>query len=326
MRLNLAFITENYKKITIIVFLCLISVTLAAVTNNVISVFMDKDFEIKPSLNQARAGDTERFRMRRSIMYYSDITERNIFDSLNRKPEKKEEKEPEIKEKRSIYSGPPVKSSMNATLVGTMVFSNPSMSFAKIARSGSAKGGDTESFYIGDSLFGEATVRKINRNRVYIERNGRMEYLEIEGPSATVMPSVYRNRGSRSYNRPTRTKKEPSFSEEDVRSVGDNKFLINKEMLDKMLSNYNSILTQARAVPNFVDGKANGFKIFAIRRGSIYQAIGIKNGDVLTRVNGSEINNLEKVLSLFTQLRNESNISLDIVRGRKKQKIEYERR
>ncbi len=322
MRVNLSIITENYKKITIFIFTALIAVTLAAITNNVIAIFMKKD--AKPTiLRDSKASDQGSFRVKRSLRYYADITDRNIFDSLNRKAEKEPETKPAAVNKPA-YSGPPVKSSINATLVGTMVFSNPLRSFAKITGGASRKGGDTESYRVGDSLLGEATIKKIRRNKVFIERNGRMEYLEIEGPSATVMPSYDRRRGSRSYQKPVAKNTNPQFSEDDVRSVGDGKFVINKSMLDKMLSNYNSILTQARAVPNFVDGKANGFKIFNIKKGSIYQAIGIRSGDILTRVNGSDINNLEKVLSLFTQLRNESNISLDIVRGGKKKTMEYE--
>lgn len=324
MRFDLSIITENYRKIISFTFVALIALTLAAITTNVTSIAMEKDFELKPDIGSRKDTQRNLFRISRSISYYDPIAQRNIFDSENRQPEEKPAAIVSRPEKEEpSYSGPPVKSSMNATLVGTMVFSDPGDSFAKVAK-GSGNS-DAESYYIGDDLLGEAQVTKIERNRVFFKRNGRIEYLEIEAPTGRVMPSYSSSRGSVPYRKPQRkTPARPSFSDDDVRKVGDNKFILNRKMVDKLLSNYNSVLTQARAVPNFQNGKANGFKIFSIKRNSIYSAIGIKNGDVLTRVNGSEINNLEKVLSLFNQLRNESNITIDLVRGGAKKSFEYE--
>ena len=41
---------------------------------------------------------------------------------------------------------------------------------------------------------------------------------------------------------------------------------------------------QARIVPSFKDGVAQGFKLFSIRPDSIYSKIGIQNGDVIKRI------------------------------------------
>ena len=40
----------------------------------------------------------------------------------------------------------------------------------------------------------------------------------------------------------------------------------------------NQIATQARIVPSFKNGVANGFKLFSIQPGSLYSAIGVENG------------------------------------------------
>jgi general secretion pathway protein C len=325
MTFNLNIIIENYRKITIGIFLLLIALTLASITVNIIGIGFEKDFTVKASATESEIGYQEGIfeDMSRSVDSYSSIIDRNIFDSQNRQPDQEKKSSSSSREgsQKKAYDGPPVKSSMNATLVGTMVFSNPSYSFARISK---GSGGEVESFYTGDDLYGEATIKKVERNRVYIDRDGRIEFLEIVGSKGTVFPSYASTRASMPYFQQEKPEGTTEFSSDDVKSVGDNKFVINRKMLDSMLSNYNSVLTQARAVPNMEDGKANGFKIFAIRDGSIYSAIGIKNGDVLTRVNNGDINNLEKVLSLFTQLRNESNITIDLIRGGQRMSYQYE--
>ena len=330
MRFDVNIIIENYRKIVAGVFVILIALTLAGIVTNIVAIGMERNLKIKNVDDSMAQVSSSFLRSERNLDYYSSIVERNIFDSQNRQPsDEKKESSGSGGKAKPVYDGPPVKSSMNATLVGTMVFSDPSYSFAKIVKGSGGSGGseDTASYYITDSLFGEATVKKIERNRVYIERDGRTEYLEIEGARGTVMPSSSSRRASVPYPSSPSDSSEPptpNFSSDDVKSIGGNKFLLNRKMLDGLLSNYNAVLTQARAVPNFEDGKTNGFKIFSIRDNSIYSAIGIKNGDVLSRVNGQDINNLERVLSLFTQLRNESNISIDLVRGGQKMTYEYE--
>jgi len=51
-----------------------------------------------------------------------------------------------------------------------------------------------------------------------------------------------------------------------------------------------------------------------VRPGSLYRAIGIRSGDVITSVNGTKIDSPNKALELFEQLKNSSNISVEIER------------
>ena len=41
------------------------------------------------------------------------------------------------------------------------------------------------------------------------------------------------------------------------------------------------LFTQIRAVPHFEGGQSIGFRLFAIRRGSLFDKIGLKNGDII---------------------------------------------
>ena len=49
------------------------------------------------------------------------------------------------------------------------------------------------------------------------------------------------------------------------------------------------------------DGKPNGFKLYAIRQGSIYDALGLQNGDTVNAVNGQALDSPEAVMKVFRQ-------------------------
>ncbi len=108
-----------------------------------------------------------------------------------------------------------------------------------------------------------------------------------------------------------------------VRPVGPNRYEIDRSVIDSTLSNLNNIATQARIVPSFKNGVANGFKLFSIQPNSLYSAIGVENGDVIQRINGYEINSPDKALEVYTKLRESQRITIEIERNGQTIRKEY---
>ncbi len=52
--------------------------------------------------------------------------------------------------------------------------------------------------------------------------------------------------------------------------------------------------------------------------------LGIKNGDIVQRINGTEINSVEKALPMLQLARNESAISIDLIRRGEKKTLSIE--
>jgi len=115
----------------------------------------------------------------------------------------------------------------------------------------------------------------------------------------------------------------PGGQLDGVRKVTDNRYEIDKAVIDSSLSNLNTLATQARLVPSFKNGLANGFKLFQIQPGSLYSSIGIENGDVITRINGYEINSPDKALEIYSKLRESSHVTLELDRGGQNIKKDY---
>jgi general secretion pathway protein C len=86
----------------------------------------------------------------------------------------------------------------------------------------------------------------------------------------------------------------------------------------------NQLLTQARALPYIEQGKTVGFRISEIVPGSLYEKIGLQNGDVIKKINSQDVDDPGKFFQLYQGLKEERNISIDLVRGGQRQSLNYE--
>ncbi len=108
-----------------------------------------------------------------------------------------------------------------------------------------------------------------------------------------------------------------------VKKVSEYKYELDRKMLDEQLNDLSALGTQARVVPNYRNGKYQGFKLIGVRPNSLYRAIGIHSGDIVKSINGEEINTPNKAIQLFEKLRNSGNIKLDIERRGQTQTLDY---
>ncbi|MFM1847929.1 MAG: ral secretion pathway protein, partial [Pseudomonadota bacterium] len=113
-------------------------------------------------------------------------------------------------------------------------------------------------------------------------------------------------------------------SREAISAVDENEFIVDEAELDRALENLPLLLTQARAVPYFADGQAVGLRLFAIKSGSLYEKIGLRNGDVLKSVNGNSMADLSQAMQLFEKLKTERSINLTIERNREEKEFKYQ--
>lgn len=160
-----------------------------------------------------------------------------------------------------------------------------------------------EVFNIGETVFGEATLKKIFSDRVEIERNGQLEELLLDVPGAG---------------------RDSTPSKGGVAALDNNLYVVEEAEVDKALENLPLVLTQARAVPYFKDGVSIGLRLFAIKSDSIFEKIGLKNGDILKSVNGSSLADLTQAIKLFEALKQERSISIRLERNLEEREHKYE--
>ncbi|MCP3144585.1 hypothetical protein [Pyxidicoccus xibeiensis] len=99
-----------------------------------------------------------------------------------------------------------------------------------------------------------------------------------------------------------------------IRTVGEHAYEIPHGEMQAALSRMDDLSTQARIVPAFREGQAQGFKLFAIRPGSVFAKLGLVNGDVLQRINGLSLQTPEGAMAAFQNLREARHFELDLER------------
>lgn len=109
-----------------------------------------------------------------------------------------------------------------------------------------------------------------------------------------------------------------------VRKVGEGRFMVDQREIASNTENLNQVLTQARALPYVEAGKTVGFRISEIVPGSIYEKIGLLNGDVVQRVNSQEVDDPGKFFQLYQGLKDERRISVDLLRNGQRQSLNYD--
>jgi S1-C subfamily serine protease len=73
------------------------------------------------------------------------------------------------------------------------------------------------------------------------------------------------------------------------------------------------VTSGGRGIPVLGMGEQDGFKLYAIRPGSVYAALGLEDGDVIRAINGTQLQSAEQILELVA--RSTVRITLDLLRG-----------
>lgn len=119
----------------------------------------------------------------------------------------------------------------------------------------------------------------------------------------------------------TPQKKAIKISKDDkggIQQITEDKWLIERKMLEELLDDPSALINQARVVP-----QQDGLRFFGIRPSSVFFKIGLRNGDTLHKINDVELSDVQNALGVFGQLRNESDFSIDFTRRGKKLSYAY---
>jgi general secretion pathway protein C len=202
-------------------------------------------------------------------------------------PERKEDKS----EKASRVEAKPARSSWNLKLLGTVV-NEKGPSWAIIMDLDR----DLQDMVSVGSMVAGARVVSIEKDKVTLSINGREEVLLL---------GAERDRTASTHS--------PQAPGESATST----YVVDRQTVQENLDNLPSLLMQARAEIFFKEGKAEGFQLSQIQKGSLLKSVGFQDGDVIQSVNGKEVRSLEDAITLYQQLGDRDSYKIGILRGDK---------
>jgi len=256
---------------------------------------------------------TAEARARERLADYRIIEQRNLFNAHPTPEPAATPATPAPTETRPAPATVPL-SPLNLTLLGTVVVDG-GRSFAVIQDAQK----NVKVVREGEEVADGAVLAAVLRDRIRIRRGDRQEEILLFRPK----PKEDRARISR---RPPQrggaARSEPDGG--TVRKVAEDKWIIDAREIEQAQANMSKLLTQIRVVPNFTNGQPDGFKVFAIRPGSLFAKIGLQNGDVIKRINGIELLGPEQAFEAYQRLKDETSFQIDLVRRNQNQTFTYE--
>ena len=145
---------------------------------------------------------------------------------------------------------------------------------------------------VGDEITGgRAKLIRIERRRIVLEENGSLRELTFE--DATPADSTRTARKSRRSARKTAsTRRRASRKAEPARNP----------VADLGIRNPADIFSDARILPKWENGRMVGVQVSGIKSGSLFEELGISNGEVITHLNGIAIDSPEASAQVMLEL------------------------
>lgn len=187
------------------------------------------------------------------------------------------------------------------TLVGT-ISSSTGHGYAVFV----GKDGKQAMFKTGESVFGVGELGTVEKYRVFIKKEGRR--YEIPMTDMVDLNLSRAGSGSTDVYKP-------------IKPIQPGKFVIDQKAFQSVLTQPRQLLEDAKLVPN--RDEHGGFVLREVRKNGIYDNLGMKDGDVILRINEFNISHPEDALKAFTALRGMDSLKLDMIRDGNRMTVDY---
>ncbi len=244
--------------------------------------------------------------------YYDSIVKRDVFNLVPQE---------------AAAPPPVVVEDLHLKLLGTSVLSK-SKPYAVIED----QNGEQSLYQVGDDIPDAGTLVSVERTRAIIDHDGRRVALEMPTtempmgePSQLGVPKMpnprVRHHGPHlAPPNPDEDDTDDNTNDNDssqlkLKKLGPNKFEASRAEVAKTMQNPATLFTQMRALPHVQNGKTDGFSISEVVPGSVFEQIGMRNGDLVTSIDGQPVTNPMQAMTLMAALQTRQSIDLTVSRG-----------
>jgi general secretion pathway protein C len=162
------------------------------------------------------------------------------------------------------------------------------------------QGGEEKPFAIGADVVRGVTLHAIFPDRVVLSRQGNLETLRLDknAPSSGLVPLAGGTPGAQNIAVPALAAVREQILQDPAKAA---EFI--------------------RIQPLSENGSLKGYRIYPGRDRSIFNSAGLRPGDLVTAVNGIELNDAQNALQMLNDLSQAGSVSLVIERGGQSQTL-----
>ncbi len=159
--------------------------------------------------------------------------------------------------------------------------------------------GEEKPYAIGDDVVSGVNLQAIFPDRVILSRSGQLETLRL--------------------NRDAPSTASPSYSPPAAAPAG--AALALGQIREQMLADPTKASTYIRVQPANVNGQLKGYRVYPGRERAAFTNAGLRPGDLVTSVNGIQLDDNQKALQMLGDLSQASSVTLTVERGGQQQTI-----
>jgi type II secretion system protein C len=251
----------------------------------------------------------------RARAYYDQIVKRDIFN------ETPQESRPTVVPEADL----------NIKLIGTSILSR-SKPYAIIED----PAGNESLYQLGEDIPDAGRLVGVETSRAIIDRGGHRVAIElpsddipeappsdlgagaIRGPALRGLSAAMRNRLRglrRGLPNNNNDDNDDNSSKIELKKLGPGKFEVSRAEVQQTMENPAQFFSQMRAMPHFVNGRTDGFSISQVAPGSVFDQLGLQDGDLLTSIDGQPVTNPMQAMGLIQAVKTASAIDLTVNRG-----------
>jgi len=262
----------------------------------ILGTYVPKSYDANASVKQYVA--TSRPKRIEPFSDFGNISKRNLFQTKTQAEIKKENTPPPPE---PVKEEPIKPTELKLKLLGT-VAGDVKDSFAVIL---DKKKRQQNLYQVGDFVQ-NAMVDEIRKFSVILQVGDAKEILYLDDNPGIDKPGE---------------RKSADFQPE---APTGEKIVLSRRDLNQSMRNINQLMSQIRIRPHFNRGRPDGLSVNNIKRHSIFNKMGLRNGDIIQGVNGKKIKTVDDVMSLYQQLNSVSDIDLEIKRRGKPLNMQYQ--
>ena len=270
---------------------CTAYVGVNAMYDTVTAKLTDKPVQVRQDIYQPGKAATHQ----KPLSAYKGVLDRNLFNTRSETAPQTQKVDGEALEETKL----------DLKLWGT-VSGNKRGDYAVIEDVKARK----QNLYREGDVIQTATLKQIYREKVVLTVDGKDEVLQMQklesgkGGSSRIAPS---------------TQAQATTSG----SVRAQRISLRRSYIEQAMTDMAKLMTQGQIRPHMEEGVPSGLALSSIKPNSIFRRMGLRNGDIITGVDGREISSVNDALGLVENLQNASNVSVQLKRRGREKNIEY---
>ena len=250
---------------------------------------MDADASLPPVI---REGLSPERGLIQPFSFYKPIMDRDLFQTKNA----------ENKISKTLQVDKLKATALKLKLWGTAIFGE-GKGFAIIED----LQGKKQSLYAPGQVVQNATIKMILKDRVVLRVNDKDEILKVEDIKSSVQGPPFLSKV------PETVQTEPSQN-----------VMLSRAQIEGALQNVNELMNQINIRPHFLNGQPDGLAVGGIAPDSIFIKMGLRNGDIITGIDGKKIESVDDALKLYDSIKSAKNTAVEIKRLGKTEIISFQ--